>query len=107
MSKQVNPFLALEEVKQSYRRYVESFQRFRNPIISDWVKEQIEDGTVLWQQPLIELNRRFLEGEPLQKLVESGILDPEISNIFVDSRNEIQLLFPNTHQKVEQLRRIE
>lgn len=26
---------------------------------------------------------------------------------FVDSRNEIQLLFPNTKQKVESLRRIE
>ena len=58
-----------------------------------------------------------------QKIWNSGGIIPQVAKInnnddeikedkinqyfFVDSRNEIQLLFPNTHQKVEQLRRIE
>jgi len=88
MSKQVNPFLALDEVKESYRRYVETFQRFRNPTIAEWVKQQIEEGTVLWQQPLIELNRRYKEGEALQTLVDQGILEPNIPKIFTTQKGE-------------------
>ena len=82
MSKQVNPFLALDEVKASYRRYVETFQRFRNPVIKQWVDKQIRSGTVLWQQPLIELNRRYAEGESLKSLTEEGLLQPQIPGIF-------------------------
>jgi superfamily II DNA/RNA helicase/rubrerythrin len=82
LSKQINPFLALDEVKASYRRYVETFQRFRNPVIKQWVDEQIRSGTVLWQQPLIELNRRFAEGESLRSLSDEGILQPQIPEIF-------------------------
>jgi len=96
MSKQVNPFLALDEVKQSYKRYVETFQRFRNPTITAWVQKQIKEGTVLWQQPLIELNRRYMEGEHLQKLTDEGILEPEIPQIFKTSKGEP--ITPYIHQ---------
>jgi ribosomal protein L37AE/L43A len=103
MSKQVNPFLALDEVKASYRRYVETFQRFRNPAIKAWVDEQIREGTVLWQQPLIELNRRYMEGESLYKLVDEGVLEKEIPSIFVDDRGNT--ITPYKHQ-TEAIRKI-
>jgi len=96
MSKQVNPFLALDEVKQSYQRYVETFQRFRNPTIEKWVKEQIKEGTVLWQQPLIELNRRYMEGESLHQLTDEGLLEPEIPQVFRTGKGEP--ITPYVHQ---------
>lgn len=96
MSKQVNPFLALDEVKQSYKRYVETFQRFRNPTIAAWVQKQIKEGTVLWQQPLIELNRRYMEGEPLQKLADEGILEPETPGLFKTPKGDP--ITPYLHQ---------
>jgi len=102
MSKQVNNFVALDAVREAYRRYVATFQRFRNPVIKEWVKKQVQEGTILWREPLIELNRRYKEGERLEKFVDRGILEPEILKIFrkkVDDPNSppIQLYY---HQSI-------
>ena len=57
--KRVNNFLALKSLREDYRSYVSTFQKYRNPRIEDWVRKRIESGTLLWQEPLVELNRRF------------------------------------------------
>lgn len=82
MSKQVNNFVALDAVRDAYRRYVATFQRFRNPVIAEWVKNQVQEGTILWREPLIGLNRRYKEGERLEKFVDRGVLKPEALKIF-------------------------
>ena len=34
-----DPFVALEDARKAYRRYVTSFQWFKNPTIGDWVDQ--------------------------------------------------------------------
>jgi len=102
MSKQVNNFVALDAVRDAYRRYVATFQRFRNPVIKEWIENQVQEGTILWREPLIELNRRYKEGERLEKFLERGTLEPEILKIFRKEINDpnsppIQLYY---HQSI-------
>jgi hypothetical protein len=59
----MNPFKTLDQARTDYRAYVESFQRFKNPLIKQFVQERgdlardaAEDsagGTpaLLWQSP--------------------------------------------------------
>lgn len=102
MSKQVNNFVALDAIRDSYRRYVATFQRFRNPVIAEWVKNQVQEGTILWRQPLIELNRRYKEGERLEKFVDRGVLKPDILKIFKKEINnpDSPPIQPYHHQSI-------
>ena len=40
----MNPFEILESVRADYRTYVQTFQRFQNPVIHDWVSGLICGG---------------------------------------------------------------
>ena len=61
-----------KQVKADYRAYVESFQRFRNPPFTDWVRENIELGHLLWRAPLVQISRRYKPGKPLQEMVDES-----------------------------------
>ncbi|MCJ7430178.1 DEAD/DEAH box helicase [Candidatus Bathyarchaeota archaeon] len=78
----MNPFEALAHVQESYKTYVNTFQRIRNPIIQEWIQEKIAEGTLLWKDPYIQLNRRFEQGDSLQKLVDDNILHRNALKIF-------------------------
>jgi ATP-dependent helicase YprA (DUF1998 family)/ribosomal protein L37AE/L43A len=78
----LNPFESLEHIQGSYKTYVNTFQRIRNPSIQGWVDRKISEGTLLWKDPYIQLNRRFEQGDSLQKLVDDGILHGGILKIF-------------------------
>jgi len=78
----MNPFTVLEHVQSEYRTYVQTFQRFQNPAIRDWVMERIQNGTLLWKPPFVQLSRPFAPGERLETLVENGLLHPGVLTVF-------------------------
>jgi hypothetical protein len=65
----MNPFLTLSDVQNAYRRYVNTFQRFLNPTIRDWIGQRVETGSILWREPYVQVSRRFERGEHFADLV--------------------------------------
>ena len=78
----LDPFEALKNARTAYRRYVTSFQRFKNPTIRDWVELKLDEGTLISKGPYIELNRRFLPGDSFESLVEEGLIHPDAPKCF-------------------------
>ena len=78
----MNPFKLLGDVQETYKTYVRTFQRFRNPAIEDWVLARVEDGSLLWRDPFIQLNRRFERGDSFESLVRAGLIHPETPRSF-------------------------
>ncbi len=78
----INPFDILARVQEEYRTYVQTFQQFQNPVIRAWVLERIQNGTLLWKPPYIQLSRPFAPGESFAALVAAGVLHPQTPPIF-------------------------
>jgi ATP-dependent helicase YprA (DUF1998 family)/ribosomal protein L37AE/L43A len=78
----MNPFETLSYVQDTYKTYVYTFQKIRSPVIQKWVQDKIAEGTLLWKDPYIQLNRRFEQGESLQKLVDDNVLHKNVLKIF-------------------------
>lgn len=78
----MNPFEVLAHVQQQYRTYVQTFQRFQNPRIEQWIGERIADGTLLWKPPYVQLSRPFAAGEAFEALVAEGVLHPRTLPVF-------------------------
>ncbi|MHA1426726.1 MAG: DEAD/DEAH box helicase [Candidatus Helarchaeota archaeon] len=77
-----NIFLIAEYLQNTYKKFVKTFQKFQNGTIQDWVKHQMETKDLLYKDPIIELNFQFEKGKSLQKLVQEGVLNPQIPSIF-------------------------
>lgn len=77
----MNPFDVLRSVQQDYLSYVRTFQIFQNPDIQAWVLERIQNGSLLWKPPFIQLARPFAAGEELSALVQEGLLHPHVPHI--------------------------
>lgn len=77
-----NPIIALDKITEAYRIFVSSFQKFKNPIIRDWIDSEIQKGTLLYKGPYIDLARRFEEGDTFDSLIQEGLLHEEISLYF-------------------------
>ncbi len=78
----MNPFDVLAHVQQQYRTYVQTFQRFQNPRIEQWIGERIADGTLLWKPPYVQISRPFAPGDTFEALVAEGILHPRTPGVF-------------------------
>lgn len=78
----MNPFALLGNVQETYKTYVRTFQRFKNPAIEEWVLARVEDGSLLWRDPYIQLNRRFEQGDSFETLTKDGLLHPETLKSF-------------------------
>lgn len=78
----MNPFDILAQVQEQYRTYVQTFQRFQNPVIRDWVMERIQNGTLLWKPPYVQLSRPFAPGELFESFIAAGVLHPQTPAIF-------------------------
>jgi replicative superfamily II helicase len=98
----MNPFETLNYIQQMYKTYVHSFQKIKNPAIKDWMQNKMTEGTLLWRDPYIQLNRRFERGESLQDMVSSGFLHRGILSIFSATDSSGQLtttpITPHKHQ---------
>ena len=88
MENSLNPVDALGDIKSAYRNYVSSFQRFKNPVIKDWVDEKIIEGNLLYKGPYIQLGKRFELGASFEGLVSEGALHSDTPCCFtVDAGN--------------------
>ena len=96
----MNPFHVLSDVQDAYRTYVRTFQEFQNPQIDEWVGERIDDGTLLWRDPYLQLDRRFKRGATLEDLTDEGLIHPETPKCFtVEAGNrQAEPIRPYKHQ---------
>lgn len=96
----MNPFEALEYVQDIYKTYVFTFQKFKNPTIQNWVHDRIGEGTLLWKEPFIQLNRRFEKGDTLQELIYRGLLHPGVLKVFTKKAGDrnAEPVSPYKHQ---------
>lgn len=103
----MKPFDILENAKDSYKKYVTTFQKFKNPVIKAWVHDRIDRGSLLWRNPNIELSRRFEKGEPLESMRDQGLIHEKILEIFsVDPMEpSAEPISPYKHQS-EAIRKI-
>ncbi|MDD5367864.1 MAG: DEAD/DEAH box helicase [Anaerolineaceae bacterium] len=70
----MDPFAILRQVQQDYLSYVRTFQRFQNPDIGEWVLDHVENGSLLWKPPFVQISMPFAQGERLGDLVDQGVL---------------------------------
>ena len=96
----MNPFSTLEDVQDAYHRYVRTFQQFRNPDIRDWVRRRIDQGTLLWRDPHVQLMRRFQQGSAFNELVNDDLIHPETPKCFTVEAGDrtAEPLHPYKHQ---------
>ena len=103
-----NPFSTLEAIQDDYITYVNSFQQVKNPEIKGWIESHLDQGSLLWKPPFIQIARPFLPGDSLQSLVDERILH---SGVLRFARGDIKSpasppIHPYRHQ-VEAIRRLE
>lgn len=103
----MNPFQVLRRVQEDYKAYVQTFQQIQNPDIREWVLQRIENGTLLWKPPYVELSRPFARGERLEDLVTEGLLHPGVLPVLrTDPSNpESEVIHPYRHQ-TEAIRKV-
>lgn len=98
----MNPFLTLQDVQAAYRRYVGTFQRFRNKDIDTWVEERIGQGSILWKEPFLQLSRRFERGDTFAQLTQDTRigLHPDTWRCFtvIAGDRNAQPIWPHSHQ---------
>lgn len=95
----MNVFELRNNLIRDYRRFVESFVRIRDDRIAEHVRARLDEGA-LWPDPLVQLNPTFAPGQPLERLVEEGLLHPETLRIFrLKDRPDQPLLKLHRHQE--------
>ncbi len=96
----MNPFEALEYVQDIYKTYVFTFQKFKNPTIQNWVHDKIGEGTLLWKEPFIQLNRRFEKGDTLQELISADLINTGVLKVFTKKAGDrnAEPISPYKHQ---------
>jgi hypothetical protein len=78
----MNPLHILEDLQKTYRLLVETFQDIANDDIRAWMHDRIKQGDFLWRPPFLTLQRRFRFGEPVEQLVQQGLLHGKIPQVF-------------------------
>jgi len=81
-AEELNPFEVLRQVQRDYLTYVRTFQQFQNPDIQQWVLDHIENGSLLWKPPFIQIARPFASGDRLEELVAQDVLHRGVLGIF-------------------------
>ena len=97
----MNPFKVFQEVKKQYKAYIQTFQIFKNKEIEKYVHHQMDSGNLLWQEPIIQISKRFKAGKTIPQLISEGILLAETEEIFklTDSKTGNKfLIHPHLHQ---------
>ncbi len=81
MQKSIDIFNIHEKIMDDYKHFVGSFINIKDRQIREVVEAEMDDGKY-WPEPLIQFNPSFEEGESIEILSKSGIVHPEIPNIF-------------------------
>lgn len=88
----MDPFKVYKAVKDQYRSYIQTFQVFKNPVIEKFVNDGIAKRSMLWQEPVIQISKRFKPGETLRTLISKKVLHSKIDNIYSE-------FIPYAHQQ--------
>lgn len=99
----LNPVAALYQIRQAYRDYVHTFQKFNNPAIEDWVKERVARGSLLWRDEFVQLTRRFEAGDTFDELVSQKLLHPETPRYFFGKTDEPINLYRHQAQAIKHI----
>ncbi|SFK86004.1 DEAD/DEAH box helicase [Geodermatophilus ruber] len=78
----MHPLAMLASLREDYTKYVDSFQFYKNPAIQQWVESKRTEGRLLYREPFLTIAKPFREGTPLKTLVNEGVLDPGVLNVF-------------------------
>ena len=88
----MDPFKIYKAVKEQYKSYIQTFQVFNNPVIKAFVEDGINKRKMLWQEPVIQISKRYKAGLPVTELIIKGWLYPNCSNVYPD-------FIPYSHQQ--------
>lgn len=77
-----NPFESYNKCKEAYKSFIDSYHKFTNPEIKDWVLQNTKEGKLLWREPFLQLSRSFKKGDSLQHFMNENILHPKCLKIF-------------------------
>lgn len=78
----MDPFKIYNAVKDQYKSYIETFQIFKNEDIKRFVQDGINNRKMLWQEPVIQISKRFKNGNTLDDMVSEGWLHKNIKSIY-------------------------
>ncbi|AHW62297.1 protein of unknown function [Draconibacterium orientale] len=98
----MNPFKVFQEVKHQYKAYIQTFQVFKNKQIEAYVHDQMDNGKLLWQEPIIQISKRFKAGKSIPQLIDEGVLHQATRDVFnlTNTRTgERFLIHPHLHQE--------
>jgi superfamily II DNA/RNA helicase len=78
----MDPFKVYDEVKHQYYSFIKTFQVFKNKNIEAYVASAVANRQMLWQEPIIQITKRFKSGKSLKEMVKEKTLHPQIEHIF-------------------------
>jgi len=78
----MDPFKIYKAVKEQYKSYIQTFQVFKNAEIKAFVEDGINKRKMLWQEPVIQISKRFKAGEPIANLISKGWLHKDCAKVY-------------------------
>jgi hypothetical protein len=78
----MDPFKIYKAVKEQYKSYIQTFQVFKNPEIKTFVEDGINKRQMLWQEPVIQISKRFKAGFPVTELINRNWLHPKCAKVY-------------------------
>nr|MDO8113472.1 DEAD/DEAH box helicase [Candidatus Sigynarchaeota archaeon] len=94
-----NIFLQIQELQNRYKSFIQSYQKFNNPVIKQWVNDQIESGSFIYQKPVIDLIPQYKKGASIDQLIKENILHSDCLSIF-HNKPRTGPIQPYTHQDI-------
>ncbi len=78
----MDPFKIYQEVKSQYYSFIKTFQVFKNKEIEAFVANAVANRQMLWQEPIIQISKRFKSGLTIKELIAKKWLHPATEQIF-------------------------
>lgn len=101
----MQPFGAVEKIKESYQRFVETSFPIKDEELQKEFQRLIRDEHLLWQEPYVSLSRTYRSGGTLQQLVDEGCLDKKITTVpfFNAPKSAYARLYHHQREAVQRL----
>ena len=78
----MDPFKIYKAVKEQYKSYIQTFQVFKNAEIKAFVEDGINKRKMLWQEPVIQISKRFKSGQPVSELISKSWLHSNCAKVY-------------------------
>jgi len=77
----MNPIYALAELQDTYIQFVETYQGYANDRIREWIHERVQEGSFLWRQPFLTIQRHFRAGRSVETLIAEDLFHPRMDYV--------------------------